>query len=149
MSKAGYDFAYSSNLGKKNANTINDKKRDLTETQKKLKKHGYGVDNNKAGLGFTPNTLVKISSKAKNVNAQHISMSVEQDQDEPKPDPRMSVFNLLNCSKPKISALYRIGAQDQTSVFKRLNMPTPQSFVFESLSKPKKQNNTASFPPRQ
>ncbi|KAM2685925.1 hypothetical protein EV2_008880 [Malus domestica] len=65
MSKAGYDFAFSSNHGNKVSN--NDKERDLTETQKKLKKHGYGVDNNKAGLGFTPNAPVKISSKVKNL----------------------------------------------------------------------------------
>ena len=65
---------------KKNANTVNYKERDLTETQKKLKEHGYRVDNNKAGLGFTPNTPVKISSKAKNVSAQHISVSVEKSQ---------------------------------------------------------------------
>ncbi|KAM2282451.1 hypothetical protein ACFXTI_031664 [Malus domestica] len=32
MSKAGYDFAPSSNLGKKVSNTLNDKERDLTET---------------------------------------------------------------------------------------------------------------------
>ncbi|KAM1006757.1 hypothetical protein COP2_003555 [Malus domestica] len=69
MLKAGYDFAFSSNLGKKNANTVNDKERDLIETQKKLKEHGCRVDNNKAGLGFTPSTPVKISSKAKNVSA--------------------------------------------------------------------------------
>ncbi|MBT0984656.1 hypothetical protein KJ032_26900, partial [Salmonella enterica subsp. enterica serovar Typhimurium] len=30
MSKAGYDFASSSNLGKKNANTVNNIERDLT-----------------------------------------------------------------------------------------------------------------------
>ncbi|KAM1690712.1 hypothetical protein ACFXTN_029594 [Malus domestica] len=61
MSKAGYDFASSSNPGKKVSNTINNKERDLTETQKKLKKHGYGVNNNKAGLGFAPNAPMKIS----------------------------------------------------------------------------------------
>ena len=53
MSKAGYDFASSSNPGKKVSNTVNDKERDLIETQKKLKKHGYGIDNNKARLRFT------------------------------------------------------------------------------------------------
>ncbi|KAM3015733.1 hypothetical protein FF2_028276 [Malus domestica] len=68
MSKAGYDFAFSLNPGNKVSNTVNNKERDLTETQKKLKKHGYEVDNNKAGLGFTPNALVKISSKAKNAS---------------------------------------------------------------------------------
>ncbi|KAM2622765.1 hypothetical protein TB2_027354 [Malus domestica] len=115
MSKAGYDFDSTSNLGKNNANTVNDKERNLTKTQKKLKEHGYGVDNIKVGLGFTPNTLVKISSKAKSTSAQyismsveHISMSVEQDQEELK--------------------------------------PTPQISVFERLSKPKKQSNTASSP---
>ncbi|KAM2122480.1 hypothetical protein ACFX1Q_020148 [Malus domestica] len=109
MLKAGYDFASSSNLGKKNANTVNDKELDLIETQKKLKKHGYEVDNNKAGLGFTPNTPVKISRKAKNASAQHISMSIEQNQEEPKPAPRTSVFDQLNRSKPKVLALDRIG----------------------------------------
>ncbi|KAM2008681.1 hypothetical protein EV1_003298 [Malus domestica] len=79
MLKAGYDFTSPSNLGKKVSNTINDKERDLTETQKKLKEHGYRVDNNRAGLGFTPNTPMKISKKAKNDSAQHISVSAEQD----------------------------------------------------------------------
>ncbi|KAB2609177.1 S2-RNase [Pyrus ussuriensis x Pyrus communis] len=55
MSKAGYDFASSAVAGKKVSNTVNDEERNLTKTQKKLKEHGYGVDNNKAGLGFTPN----------------------------------------------------------------------------------------------
>ncbi|KAM1543923.1 hypothetical protein ACFX15_013020 [Malus domestica] len=50
MSKVGYDFASSLNCGKKVSNTVNNKKRDLTETQKKLKKNGYGVDNNKLDL---------------------------------------------------------------------------------------------------
>ncbi|KAM0971130.1 hypothetical protein ACFX2A_019408 [Malus domestica] len=118
MSKAGYDFASSSNHGKKVSNTVNNKKCDLTETQKKLKKHGYGVDNNKAGLGFTPNAPVKISSKAKNANTQHISVSIEQDQEEPKFAPRTSVFDRMNRSRPRM------------------------------LSKPKKQSNTVSSPPR-
>ncbi|KAM1920321.1 hypothetical protein ACFX15_024136 [Malus domestica] len=148
MSKAGYKFASSSNLRKKNANTINDKERNLTKPQKKLKEHGYEVGNNKAGLRFTPITPVKISSKAKNVSVQHISVNVEQNQEEPKPAPQTSVFNRLNCSKPRISTLNRIGGQDRTSIFKRLNTPTRQSSVFERLSKPKKQINTVSFPPR-
>ncbi|KAM2890625.1 hypothetical protein COP2_009029 [Malus domestica] len=79
MSKVAYDFASSLNPGKKVSNTINDKERNLTKTQKRLKEHGYGVDNNKAGLGFTPNAPVKISSKAKNASTQHISVNVEQD----------------------------------------------------------------------
>ncbi|KAM2589171.1 hypothetical protein TB1_046128 [Malus domestica] len=65
MSKAGYNFTSSANLGKKDLNTIKDNERDLTKTQKKLEEHGYGVNNNKAGLGFTPNAPVKISSKEK------------------------------------------------------------------------------------
>ncbi|KAM1119247.1 hypothetical protein ACFX2B_042858 [Malus domestica] len=65
MLKARYDFASSSNTRKKVSNIVNDKEHNLTETQKKLKEHGYGVDNNKAGLGFTPNAPVKISSKVK------------------------------------------------------------------------------------
>ncbi|KAM1911894.1 hypothetical protein ACFX14_000013 [Malus domestica] len=137
MSKAGYDFVSFSNLGKKNANTVNDKERDLTETKEKLKEHGYEVDNNKAGVGFTPNTPMKISSKAKNVSAQHISVSIEQNQEEPKPAPRILVFDRVNRSKPRILSLDRIGGQDRTSVFKRLNTPTPQSSIFERLSKPK------------
>ncbi|KAM0986316.1 hypothetical protein ACFX2C_013501 [Malus domestica] len=112
MSKVGYDFALSSNRGKKVSNTVKNKKRDLTETQKKLKKNGYGVDNNKAGLGFTPNALVKISSKAKNSSTQHISVSIEQDQEEPKSAPRTSVFDRMNRSRPRISALNRIGGQN-------------------------------------
>ncbi|KAM1769056.1 hypothetical protein ACFX12_046942 [Malus domestica] len=119
MSKAGYDFTSSSNPGKKVSNTVNNKERDLTETQKKLKKHGYGVNNNKAGLGFTPNTLVKISSKAKNASTQHISESIEQNREEPKSAPRTPVFDRKNGSRPR------------------------------TLLKPKKQSNTASSPPRQ
>ncbi|KAM1263597.1 hypothetical protein ACFX2G_029198 [Malus domestica] len=76
MSKVRYDFASFSNLGKKNANTVNGKECDLTETQKKLKEYGYRVDNNKAGLSCTPNTPVKISIKVKNVRAQHINVSI-------------------------------------------------------------------------
>ncbi|KAM2005296.1 hypothetical protein ACFX15_000500 [Malus domestica] len=149
MSKAGYDFASSSNLGKKVPNTVNNKKGDLTETQKKLKKHGYGVNNNKAGLGFTPNAPVKILSKTKNASAQHISMSIEQDREEPKSAHRTSVFDRMNRSRPRTSALDHIGDQNRTSVFKRLNRPTSQSSVFERLSKPKKQSNKVSSPPRQ
>ncbi|KAM1292029.1 hypothetical protein ACFX13_019380 [Malus domestica] len=97
--------------------------------------------------GFTPNTPVKISRKTKNTSVRHISVSVEQSQDESKPAPQTSVFDMLNRSKPKISALDRIGDQDRTSVFKRLNTPTPQRSVFEMLSKPKKQSNMASSSP--
>ncbi|KAM1643281.1 hypothetical protein ACFX2K_013108 [Malus domestica] len=147
MSKAGYDFASSSNLGKKNANTVNNKEHDLTEALKMLKEHGYEVDNNKVRLGFTPNTPVKISSKVKNASTQHISVSVEKDQEKPELTPRMSVFDRLSRSKPRILALDRIGGQDETSIFKRLNMPTPQISVFKRLSKPKKQSNTTSSPP--
>ncbi|KAM2208214.1 hypothetical protein ACFXTI_024251 [Malus domestica] len=109
MSKTGYDFTSSSNPRKKVSNTVNDKERDLTETQKKLKKHGYKVDNNKTGLGFTPNAPVKISSKVKNASTQQISVSIEQDQAEPKSASRMSVFDRMNRSRPKTSALNHIG----------------------------------------
>ncbi|KAM1724361.1 hypothetical protein PS2_022206 [Malus domestica] len=109
MSKAGYDFAFSSNPGKKVSNTVNNKERDLTETQKKLKKHGYGVNNNKAGLGFTPNAPVKISSKMKNASTQHISVSIKQDREEPKSAPQTPVFDRMNCSRPRTSALDHIG----------------------------------------
>ncbi|KAM1094243.1 hypothetical protein ACFX2B_009149 [Malus domestica] len=68
MLKTGYDFASSSNPGEKVSNTVNDKERNLTKTQKKLKEHGYRVDNNKVGLGFPPNAPVKISSIAKNAS---------------------------------------------------------------------------------
>ncbi|KAM1219927.1 hypothetical protein ACFX2G_047937 [Malus domestica] len=149
MSKDGYDFASSSNPGKKVSNTVNNKERDLTETQKKLKKHGYGVNNNKAGLGFTLNAPVKISSQAKNASTQHISVSIEQDQEEPKSTPRTPVFDRMNRSRPRTSALDHIGGQNRTSVFKRLNRPTSRSSIFERLSKPNKQSNTASSPPRQ
>ncbi|KAM1935762.1 hypothetical protein ACFX15_019768 [Malus domestica] len=149
MSKAGYDFASSSDHGKNISDTVNNKERDLTETQKRLKKHGYGVDNNKAGLGFTPTAPVKISSKAKNASTQHISVSIEQDHDEPKSTPWTSVFDRMNRSRPRMSALNRIGGQNRTSVFKRLNMPASQSSVFERLSKPKRQSNTTSSLPRQ
>ncbi|KAM1286388.1 hypothetical protein ACFX2J_000452 [Malus domestica] len=83
MSKAGYNFTSSANLGNKDLNTVKDNERDLTKTQKKLKEHGYRVNNNKAGLGFTPNAPVKISSKVKTASAQHISVSVIQDKEEP------------------------------------------------------------------
>ncbi|KAM1079927.1 hypothetical protein ACFX2B_014438 [Malus domestica] len=109
MSKAGYDFASSSNHGKKVSNIVNNKERDLIETQKKLKRHGYGVDNNKAGLGFIPNAPVKISSKAKNASTQHISVSIKQDQNKPKSASRTSVFDKTNRSRPITSALNRIG----------------------------------------
>ncbi|KAM1037377.1 hypothetical protein ACFX2C_032188 [Malus domestica] len=149
MSKAGYDFASSSNPGKKVSNTVNNKERDLTETQKKLKKHGYGVNNNKAGLGFTPNAPVKISSKAKNASTQHISVSIEQDREEPKSAPQTPIFNRMNRSRPRTSTLDHIGSQNRTSVFKRLNRPTSRSSIVEGLSKPRKQSNTASSSPRQ
>ncbi|KAM1072805.1 hypothetical protein FF1_018023 [Malus domestica] len=149
MSKAGYDFASSSNPGKKVSNTVNNKERDLTETQNKLKKHGYGVNNNKAGLGFTPNAPVKISSKAKNASTQHISVSIEQDRDEPKSTPQTPIFNRMKRSRPRTSPLDHIGGQNRTSVFKRLNRPTSRSSIFERLSKPNKQSTTASSPPRQ
>ncbi|KAM1166247.1 hypothetical protein ACFX10_025503 [Malus domestica] len=112
MSKAGYDFASSLNPGKKVSNTVNNKERDLTETQKKLKKHGYGINNNKAGLGFTPNAPVKISSKAKNASTQHISVSIEQDRDEPKSAPQTPIFDRMKRSRPRTSALDHIGGQN-------------------------------------
>ena len=96
MSKAGYNFIPSSNPGEKGSDTVNNKERDLTETQKRLREHGYGVDNGKAGIGFTPNAPVKISSKAKNASAQHISVSVVQNRGELKSAPRVSVFNRMN-----------------------------------------------------
>ncbi|KAM1325672.1 hypothetical protein ACFX2H_046349 [Malus domestica] len=149
MSKAGYDFAFSSNPGKKVSNTVNNKERDLTKTQKKLKKHGYGINNNKAGLGFTLNAPVKISSKAKNASTQHINMSIGQDREEPKSAPQTPIFDRMKRSRPRTSALDHIGGQNRTSVFKRLNRPTSRSFIFERLSKPNQQSNTASSPPRQ
>ncbi|KAM2634119.1 hypothetical protein EV1_024635 [Malus domestica] len=149
MSKAGYDFASSSNPGKKVSNTVNNKEHDLTETQKKLKNHGYEINNNKARLGFTPNALVKISSKAKNASIQHISVSIEQDRDESKSAPQTPIFDRMKRSRPRTSALDHIGGQNRTSVFKRLNRPTSRSSIFERLSKPNKQSNMASSPPRQ
>ncbi|KAM1529031.1 hypothetical protein ACFX1Z_018289 [Malus domestica] len=68
--------------------------------------------------------------------------------EEPKPAPRTSVFDRLNYSKPRISALDRISGRDRTSIFKRLETPTPQRSVFERLSKPKKQSGTARSPPQ-
>ncbi|KAM1738673.1 hypothetical protein ACFX11_014468 [Malus domestica] len=68
--------------------------------------------------------------------------------EEPKPAPRTSIFERLNYSKPRISALDRISGRDQTSVFKILETPTPQRSVFERLSKPKKQSGTARSPPQ-
>ncbi|KAM1937053.1 hypothetical protein ACFX15_014253 [Malus domestica] len=84
MSKARYNFTSSANLGKNDLNTVKDNERDLTKTQKKLEEHGYGVNNNKAGLGFTPNAPMKISSKARNASAQHISVSIIQVKEEPQ-----------------------------------------------------------------
>ncbi|KAM1268529.1 hypothetical protein ACFX2G_000819 [Malus domestica] len=149
MSKAGYNFTSSANLGKNDLNTVKDNERDLTKTQKRLEKHGYGVSNNKAGLGFTPNAPVNISSKAKNASAQHISVRIIQDKEEPQPAPRTSVFDRMNCSKPRVSAPKLISGQNKTSVFKRLNTSVSRGSVFKRLSKPKKQSNTTSFPPRQ
>ncbi|KAM1132646.1 hypothetical protein ACFX19_047714 [Malus domestica] len=147
MSKAGYNFTSSANLGKKGLNTVKDNKRDLTKTQKKLEEHGYGVNNNKAGLSFTPNA--QISSKTKNASAQHISVSIIQNKEEPQPAPHTSVFDRMNRSRPKVSATKLIGGQNRTSVFKRLNTSASRSSVFKRLSKPKKQSNMTSFPPRQ
>ncbi|KAM2564752.1 hypothetical protein TB2_013012 [Malus domestica] len=149
MSKAGYNFTSSANLGKKDLNTIKNNERDLTKTQKKLEEHGYGVNNNKAGLGFTPNAPVKISSKAKNASAQHISVSIIQDKEEPRTAPQTSVFDRMNRSRTRVSAPKLIGGQNRTSVFKRLNTSVSRSSVFKRLSKPTKQSNTTSFPPRQ
>ncbi|KAM1693092.1 hypothetical protein COP1_032428 [Malus domestica] len=149
MSKAGYNFTSFANLGKNDLNTVKDNERDLTKTQKKLEKHGYGVSNNKAGLGFTPNAPVKISSKAKNASAQHISVNIIQDKGESQPAPRTSVFDRMNCSKPRVSAPKLIGGQNKTSVFERLNTSVSRGSVFKRLSKPKKQSNTTSSPPRQ
>ncbi|KAM2148114.1 hypothetical protein ACFX1Q_004772 [Malus domestica] len=149
MSKAGYNFTSSANLGKNDLNTVKDNERDLTKTQKRLERHGYGVSNNKAGLGFTPNASVKISSKAKNASAQHISIRIIQDKEEPQPAPRTSVFDRMNCSKPRVSTPKLISGQNKTSVFKRLNASVSRGSVFKRLSKPKKQSNTTSFPPRQ
>ncbi|KAM2067327.1 hypothetical protein ACFX1T_043672 [Malus domestica] len=55
----------------------------------------------------------------------------------------------MNCSKPRVSAPKLIGGQNKTSVFKRLNTSVSRGSVFKRLSKPKKQSNTTSFPPRQ
>ncbi|KAM1291749.1 hypothetical protein ACFX13_019139 [Malus domestica] len=149
MSKAGYNFTSSTNLGKKGLNTVKDNKRDLTKTQKKLEEHSYRVNNNKAGLGFTPHAPVKISSKTKNASAQHISMSIIQNKEEPQPAPQTSVFDRMYRSRPRFSATKLIGDQNRTSVFKRLNTSASRSSVFKRLLKPKKQSNTTSFPPRQ
>ncbi|KAM2661039.1 hypothetical protein EV2_023392 [Malus domestica] len=149
MLKAGYNFTSSANLGKKDLNTIKDNKRDLTKTQKKLEEHGYGVNNNKARLGFTPNAPVKISNKAKNASAQHTSVSIIQDKEEPRTAPQTSVFDRMNRSRTRVSAPKLIGGQNRTSVFKRLNKSVSRSSVFKRLSKPKKQSDTTSFPPRQ
>ena len=148
MSKAGYNFTSSVNLGKKDLNTIKDNERDLTKTQKKLEEHGYGVNNNKAGLGFTPNAPVKISNKAKNASAQHTSVSIIQDKEEPRTAPQTSVFDRMNRSRTRVSAPKLIGGQNRTSVFKRLNTSVSRSSVFKRLSTPKKQSDTTSFPPR-
>ncbi|KAM2901555.1 hypothetical protein FF1_007532 [Malus domestica] len=61
----------------------------------------------------------------------------------------MSVFDRINRSRPRVSALKLIGGQNRTSVFKRLNTSVSRSSVFKRLSKPKKQSNTTNFPPRQ
>ena len=96
----------------------------------------------------TPDDHKVQESKAKNANTQHISVSAEQDQEDPKPAPRRSVFNKMNHSRPRNSALNRIGGQSRTSVFRRLSTPTAQSSVFERLSKPKGESDTIGSPPR-
>ncbi|KAM2877374.1 hypothetical protein COP2_020268 [Malus domestica] len=55
----------------------------------------------------------------------------------------------MNRSRPRVSAPKLIGGQNRTSIFKRLNTSASRSSVFKRLSKPKKQSNTTSFPPRQ
>ncbi|KAM1034840.1 hypothetical protein ACFX2A_039067 [Malus domestica] len=55
----------------------------------------------------------------------------------------------MNRSRPRVSAPKLIGGQNKTSVFKKLNTSASRSSVFKRLSKPKKQSNTTSFPPRQ
>ncbi|KAM2822233.1 hypothetical protein COP1_038229 [Malus domestica] len=135
MSKAGYNFTSSANLGKNDLNTVKDNKRDFTKTQKKLEEHGYGVNNNKAGLGFTPNAPMKISSKAKNASAQHISVSIIQDKEEPQLAPQTSVFDRMNRSRPRVSAPKLIGGQNRTSVFKRLNTSASRSSVFKRMKR--------------
>ncbi|KAM1343606.1 hypothetical protein PS2_007715 [Malus domestica] len=65
--------------------------------------------------------------------------------EEPKPAPRTLVFDRLDHSKPRISALDRISGRNRTSVFKRLKTPTPQRSIFERLSKPKKTKKTKSL----
>ncbi|KAM2335462.1 hypothetical protein ACFXTH_012872 [Malus domestica] len=57
---------------------------------------------------------------------------------EPKPAPRTSVFERLNHSKPRISAVDRIGGRDRTFVFKRLETPTP----LEETKKPSRNRKT-------
>ena len=81
------------------------------------------------------------------VQVLKILSNIEQDQEKHKLAPRMSVFDRLNRSKPRILTLDHIRSQDQTSVFKWLKKPTPQSFVFKRLSKCNKQSNMASSPP--
>lgn len=63
MARPGYDFASSSMLGKKNLGIIRERRRDLTETQKKLKERGYGVELTKVGLDFIPVAPIKILGK--------------------------------------------------------------------------------------
>ncbi|KAM2880900.1 hypothetical protein COP2_014036 [Malus domestica] len=142
MSKTGYNFTSSANLGKKDLNTVKDNERDLTKTQKKLEEHGYGVNNNKAGLGFTPNAPVKISSKAKNASAQHISVSIIQDKEEPRPAPQTSVFDRMNRSRTRVSAPKLIDGQNRTSVFKRLNTPSVMERLGEAKEPSKRRKTT-------
>ncbi|KAM1607183.1 hypothetical protein ACFX1Z_027795 [Malus domestica] len=102
MSKAGYDFVSSSNPGKKVSNTINDKEHDLTKTQKKLKKHGYRVDNNKAGLDFTPNAPTLVFDRINHLR------------------PRISALDRIN-GQDQTSVFKRHNTPtSQSSVFKRM-----------------------------
>ncbi|KAM1674508.1 hypothetical protein ACFX2K_040568 [Malus domestica] len=109
MSKAGYNFTSSANLGKKGLNTVKDNKRDLTKTQKKLEEHGYGVNNNKAGLGFTPNAPTSVFDRMNRSRPRVSATKLIGGQN------RTSVFKRLNTSASR------------SSVFKRLLKPKKQS----------------------
>lgn len=92
MSRAGYGFIKSCMLGKNSLSITGERRRELNKTQKKLKKHGYGVNLAKVGLGFTATTPVKISIKGKK-EGQYPSVQVMKEKEKSKLIPRTSVFD--------------------------------------------------------
>ncbi|CAL8990430.1 unnamed protein product [Prunus brigantina] len=149
MSKAGYDFGFSSLMGELNPDVTGERKHGLSETQKKLKGQGYTIDSARAGLGFTPVAPVKISARRKEnkAEAQHISVEAVEEEEEPKVVKRASVFDRLAKPTQRTSVFSRIKeSTSRPSVFKRItghdsqmgSQSTPRRSALERLGVPSK-----------